>query len=158
MMETTTLCFTPEAATGLLLDLTGRLERIARLKAQMATKATAFRSLPPPGIRSQKGQEAERRRLSQDLDAQLDKLNEEMNAIEALGCYPRDLDRGLVDFPASVAGVEAFLCWTKGEGEVGFWHPREVGCDARRPLPFPEFEDPAAADPVGVGTSAQPRR
>ena len=158
MIETSTVHFTPEAATRLVPTLRERLERIARLKSQMVTKAALFGALSPAGIRSQKGQEADRRRLSEDLDSQLDMLNEEMNGIEALGCYARDLDQGLVDFPAIVAGVEAFLCWTKGEAEVGFWHPRDQGCESRRRLPFRDFEDPSAADPVVVGTSAGPGR
>ncbi len=153
MIETSTTHFTPEEATRLLPGLSQYLDRITHLKSEMATKAALFRALPPAGIRSQKGQEAERRRLSEDLDSQLDRLNEELNGIEALGCHPRDLDHGQVDFLATVAGVEAFLCWTEGEAEVGFWHPRDQGCESRRPLPFRDFEDPSVADPVVVGSS-----
>lgn len=46
----------------------------------------------------------------------------------------RDLDRGLVDFPAMRDGREVYLCWEEGEPEVGFWHDRESGYGGRQPL------------------------
>jgi hypothetical protein len=46
----------------------------------------------------------------------------------------RDLDRGLVDFPALREGHEIYLCWQEGEPEIGFWHEPEAGFAGRRPL------------------------
>jgi hypothetical protein len=46
----------------------------------------------------------------------------------------RDLDRGLVDFPALREDREVYLCWEEGEDSVGFWHEPEAGYDGRRPL------------------------
>ena len=46
----------------------------------------------------------------------------------------RDLDRGLVDFPALREGQEIYLCWEEGEDEIGFWHGPEDGFAGRRPL------------------------
>jgi hypothetical protein len=46
----------------------------------------------------------------------------------------RDLDRGLVDFPALRAGREIYLCWQEGEDEIGFWHEPEAGFAGRRPI------------------------
>ncbi|MFN2617051.1 MAG: DUF2203 domain-containing protein [Thermoleophilaceae bacterium] len=46
----------------------------------------------------------------------------------------RDLDRGLVDFPALRDGREVYLCWEEGEEEVGFWHEPDAGHAGRRPL------------------------
>jgi hypothetical protein len=46
----------------------------------------------------------------------------------------RDLDRGLVDFPALREGAEVYLCWQEGEEEIGFWHEPEAGFAGRRPL------------------------
>ena len=46
----------------------------------------------------------------------------------------RDLDRGLVDFPALREGREVYLCWQEGEQEVGFWHEPETGFSGRRPV------------------------
>jgi hypothetical protein len=46
----------------------------------------------------------------------------------------RDLDRGLVDFPAERDGREVFLCWEEGEEQVGYWHDRDSGYGGRKPL------------------------
>jgi uncharacterized protein DUF2203 len=46
----------------------------------------------------------------------------------------RDLDRGLVDFPALRDGREVYLCWVEGEDEVSFWHELEAGFAGRQPL------------------------
>jgi hypothetical protein len=46
----------------------------------------------------------------------------------------RDLQRGLVDFPALRDGHEVYLCWEEGEDEIGFWHEPEAGFGGRRPL------------------------
>ena len=46
----------------------------------------------------------------------------------------RDLDRGLVDFPAVRDGREVYLCWLEGEDEIGFWHDPEAGYAGREPL------------------------
>jgi hypothetical protein len=46
----------------------------------------------------------------------------------------RDLDRGLVDFPALRDGEEIYLCWEEGEDEIAFWHGPDTGFAGRRPL------------------------
>ncbi len=46
----------------------------------------------------------------------------------------RDIDRGLVDFPALVDGREIYLCWELGEDEVAYWHELESGYGGRLPL------------------------
>ena len=46
----------------------------------------------------------------------------------------RDLDRGLVDFPAVRDGEEVYLCWQEGEETIGYWHDPEAGFAGRQPL------------------------
>ena len=46
----------------------------------------------------------------------------------------KDLDRGLIDFPAFVAGREVFLCWERGEEDIEFWHDLTSGYDGREKL------------------------
>jgi hypothetical protein len=46
----------------------------------------------------------------------------------------RDLDRGLVDFPALRDSAEIYLCWQEGEDEIAFWHEPEAGFAGRRKL------------------------
>jgi hypothetical protein len=50
------------------------------------------------------------------------------------GIVLRDIDRGLVDFPAIIDGDEVYLCWQLGEDEVEHWHELDAGYGGRRPL------------------------
>ena len=46
----------------------------------------------------------------------------------------KDLDRGLIDFPALMEGKEAFLCWKLDEPDIAFWHGLDAGYAGREPL------------------------
>ena len=58
--------------------------------------------------------------------------------LEAAGVQVKDLDRGLVDFPARhpESGDLVLLCWHLGEDRVAHWHGLEEGFAGRKPLPF----------------------
>jgi hypothetical protein len=59
---------------------------------------------------------------------------------EAIGEFQRreilvkDIDRGLLDFPAIIGGKEVFLCWEKDEQDIEFWHDLDTGYAGREPL------------------------
>ncbi|MGA2685863.1 MAG: DUF2203 domain-containing protein [Verrucomicrobiota bacterium] len=48
--------------------------------------------------------------------------------------FIKDLERGLVDFPAIIGGREVFLCWEQDEDDVEFWHDLESGFGGRERL------------------------
>jgi hypothetical protein len=50
------------------------------------------------------------------------------------GIVVRDVDRGLIDFPALREGREVYLCWQLGEDRVAWWHDLESGFGGREPL------------------------
>jgi hypothetical protein len=54
--------------------------------------------------------------------------------LETLEIVVRDLERGLVDFPALIEGEEVYLCWLLDEPSVGHWHAVESGFAGRRPF------------------------
>jgi hypothetical protein len=43
----------------------------------------------------------------------------------------KDLDRGLIDFPAFIGGREVFLCWEKDEDDIEYWHDLASGYAGR---------------------------
>ncbi len=57
-----------------------------------------------------------------------------VNEIHGRGAIVKDLDEGLVDFPALREGEEILLCWRLGEAEVAYWHGLEEGFAGRKQL------------------------
>jgi hypothetical protein len=72
--------------------------------------------------------------LRSRLESLTDDLNALIRAIADEGVQVKDVDQGLLDFPAVVEGEEALLCWHVGEERIGFWHSPEDGFAGRRPL------------------------
>lgn len=64
----------------------------------------------------------------------IDQMAAGVARIDALGLTLRDIEHGLVDFPALVSGRQVWLCWQRGESAIGFWHGHEAGFAGRRPL------------------------
>jgi len=64
----------------------------------------------------------------------IDQMAAGVARIDALGLTLRDIEHGLVDFPALVSGRQVWLCWQLGEPSIGFWHGLETGFAGRRPL------------------------
>jgi len=46
----------------------------------------------------------------------------------------KELDRGLLDFPAILGGKEVFLCWEQDEEDIEFWHDLHSGYAGRERL------------------------
>ena len=58
--------------------------------------------------------------------------------LEAAGVQVKDLDQGLIDFPARHPESQetVLLCWHLGEDGAQYWHGVEEGFAGRKPLPF----------------------
>lgn len=57
-----------------------------------------------------------------------------LGTLQEAGIVVRDIDRGLIDFPAIRDGEEVYLCWELGEDAVEHWHDLESGYRGRREL------------------------
>ena len=62
---------------------------------------------------------------------QLDRL---VHEIQVTGAIIKDLNAGLVDFPALRDGREIYLCWKYDEKQIEFWHDVSSGYSGRQPL------------------------
>jgi hypothetical protein len=70
-----------------------------------------------------------------DVARALVELSRAAGELEAVDIVLRDIDRGLIDFPALRGGAEVYLCWLVDEEEsIGFWHDPAAGFAGRRPL------------------------
>ena len=72
--------------------------------------------------------------VQEQLDEEVAGIARCVARIHEIGALVKDLDAGLVDFPATRDGEEILLCWRLGEEEIGFWHGLEEGFSGRKPL------------------------
>ncbi len=63
------------------------------------------------------------------------KIAEIAGEIEKLGCFLKDIEHGLIDFPGEIDDEIVFLCWQYGEPGVSAWHPIDGGFGQRRAIP-----------------------
>lgn len=77
---------------------------------------------------------AESQRIRLRMQGIIDQMAAAVARIDALGITLRDIERGLIDFPALAGGRQVWLCWELGETDVEFWHELETGFGSRRPL------------------------
>ena len=74
----------------------------------------------------------ETQRLRMRMQGLVDQMQATVLRIDGWGIQLRDIETGLVDFPALVAGRPVWLCWRLDEAVVGWWHEASEGFDARR--------------------------
>jgi hypothetical protein len=76
----------------------------------------------------------ESHRIRLRMQGIIDQMTAAVARIDALGITLRDIERGLIDFPALSGGRPVWLCWQLGEDDVAFWHELDTGFGSRRPL------------------------
>lgn len=69
-----------------------------------------------------------------DVAGSLVELSRALAELSAVDVVLRDVERGLVDFPAIRDGEEVYLCWLLEEDKIRFWHDPDAGFAGRRPL------------------------
>lgn len=79
---------------------------------------------------------AELAEAAAEVEAIARRLAKLVDAIAGHGAEVKDLESGLIDFPALRNGETVLLCWQLGEEEIGFWHTVDDGFAGRRPLPL----------------------
>jgi hypothetical protein len=72
-------------------------------------------------------------------------IKDSLDRIHATGCVVKDLDTGLVDFPAILKNEEVYLCWRLGEDRIRFYHRQDEGFSARKPI---DPEDTGPKHPI----------
>ncbi|MGH7914860.1 MAG: DUF2203 domain-containing protein [Candidatus Binataceae bacterium] len=70
-----------------------------------------------------------------ELKENAERMAEMAGQVESLGCFLKDIDLGLVDFPYEIEDDVIFLCWQSGERQIIAWHKVDSGFSDRRPLP-----------------------
>ncbi len=63
-----------------------------------------------------------------------DRLDALIHSIQDLGVLIKDINTGLLDFPALKDQREVYLCWKYGEGDILFWHEIADGFAGRQSI------------------------
>jgi hypothetical protein len=80
------------------------------------------------------GRSAEQRIIRLRMQGVIDQMQAGVARIDELGITLREIETGLIDFPALVAGRQVWLCWRLGEGDVEWWHELGDGFGGRQAL------------------------
>ena len=129
--------FTPEEANAALAQVRPLVERMVERRGAHRQALERQEELEarirgngggiPPAVLAEAAAEIER--LERELAKIVDEIGEH-------GAEVKDLDEGLVDFPALRGGETVLLCWKLGEDEIRYWHTVDDGFAGRRPLPL----------------------
>ena len=119
--------YTREEAKALLPQVRQWLQRLNHLRGELERFDKRLSGLMNPG---------------HDVGGEL--VNNWIRALaeaqEVLGQFQqrqimiKDLERGLLDFPAIIGGKEVFLCWEQEEEDIEFWHDLDSGYGGRERL------------------------
>jgi hypothetical protein len=72
--------------------------------------------------------------IQTEIDFLVQIISEGLESLEELGGMPKDLDMGLVDFPAIIDGESVLLCWRYGEKSIDYYHNLSDGFAGRKPV------------------------
>jgi hypothetical protein len=118
--------YTIDRANDRLPELGGMLEALRAQRDELRGLKAAYDATEPDAD--------DRHRLRLRIQGLVDQMQATVARIDGWGVALRDIDTGLVDFPALVSGRQVWLCWRLGEVDVGWWHGLEDGVAGRRPL------------------------
>ncbi len=135
--------YTIDAANERLPEVRPLLERLRDERAELVAlrDAALARAIAIGGTRPAQGalfedeeRDGELHRIRLRMQGLVDQMQAAVAHLDEWDVTLRDIERGLIDFPALVSGRQVWLCWRLGEGDVGWWHELEAGFAARRPL------------------------
>jgi hypothetical protein len=124
-----------DAANAALLEVEPILATLADQRLELIRLRDRLVATPSAaGSGSNELDAEESRRIRLRIKGVVDQMAAAVARIDALGIALRDIERGLIDFPALAGGRQIWLCWQLGEGKVDQWHELETGFGSRRPI------------------------
>ncbi len=129
--------FTPEEANAALADVRPLVEQMVAHRRAHAGALEAQEELEGR-IRGNGGgiPPAQLADAAAVVEREARSLARAIDEIVQHGVEVKDIDEGLVDFPALRGAETVLLCWRLGEDRIRYWHTVEEGFAGRQPLPF----------------------
>src|SRR5215471_13140678 len=112
--------YTRDEARALLPQLRKWLDRLARLREELQKLELRVDGIMEPGCDA--GGQTVNRWVKTMAD-----MRELLLEFDSRQIQIKDIERGLIDFPALIGGREVFLCWEKDEEDIEFWHDLDSG-------------------------------
>jgi hypothetical protein len=128
--------FTLEEANSLLPTIEQELVSLQSLKQKFDQKRAQLEQYKKefPKNSKHKGGEDPFFTLEAELDFFEIEAQSHLSNIEVMGALLKDIDMGLIDFPAMWDGEEVELCWKLGEGSISYYHGVSEGFMGRKPI------------------------
>lgn len=120
--------FTVEEANALLPYIIPLVEHLLHLRQRVLARHEELIPVMEKGGWNSGGRAASE---AADLFRQIEATIE---AIHRTGAQVKDINVGLIDFPALRNGREVLLCWQYGEPRIAYWHSLRTGYAGRRPI------------------------
>lgn len=120
--------FTPYEANAVLDEIRPLMEEVVRIRMEIQARQPDLW----PAIQGAVGNGGSPA-LSK-LFVEFERLDTLVHRIQATGVHIKDLNLGLMDFPALRQGREVYLCWRYGEEQIEFWHELDSGFANRQTI------------------------
>ena len=119
--------YTRDEARALLPQIRQWLKDLDRCRVQLEKYDKRLTSLMEPG-RDAGGD------VVNGWVRALAEIQSRLGEFQSREIFIKDIQRGLLDFPAIIGGREVFLCWEKDEEDIEFWHDLDAGYAGRERL------------------------
>ena len=126
--------FTVEEANALLPLLRSEIESLQKIKRRFEERYLHLKQLKELVGRRPSGQDDPFFTLECELEFMQIEARTLVQSIHMKGAQLKDVDMGLVDFPALMNGEEVLLCWKLDEESVSYWHGLNDGFYGRKPI------------------------
>ena len=120
--------FTLEEANAALASIRPMVERILEIRGSVIEKQPQVW----PVLESAAGNGGNIQ--ASQMAFEFNELDGLVHQVQATGAELKDINNGLVDFPALREGREVYLCWKYGEEDIRFWHELDAGFAGRQEL------------------------
>ena len=109
----------------ILLGLRDQREELIRLRDQVLEAQASSGSAPA-------GTASDTRTFRLRMQFLIDQMQAGVAQLVEQDVTLREIEAGLIDFPALASGRQIWLCWRLGEGPIEYWHEMDDGFAGRR--------------------------
>lgn len=123
----------------ILLDLKDQRAELIRLRDAVlaASGSGSGGGGAPDPAEADEGDPAasgDQRRMRLRMQGLIDQMQAGVTRLVERDVTLREIETGLIDFPALANGRPIWLCWRLGEGDVEWWHEHDTGFAGRQRL------------------------